>query len=68
LQGTDAQEDHPTYVEINSIINKVGNNKTPEPDKIIAELIKKGAQQLKARLHKLILNIWNKETIANEWL
>jgi hypothetical protein len=31
-------------------------------------LIKNGGQQLKARLHKPILNMWNKETIPDEWL
>jgi hypothetical protein len=58
----------PTYVEINSIINKLRNNNAPALDKIIAELIKGGQQQLRARLRKLILNIWNKETIPDEWL
>jgi hypothetical protein len=44
LRGNDIKEDTlpPTNAEINSIINKLRNNKVLSPDKINAELIEKG--------------------------
>ena len=42
----------PTYNEINGIIQKLKNNKTPCPDNIISELIK-GEQRLKQRIYML---------------
>jgi hypothetical protein len=55
LQGTDTKEDGPppAYVEVNNLRNK----NTAGQDQIVTGLIEKGGQQLKAGLHKLILNI-----------
>jgi hypothetical protein len=50
----------PTYNEINGVIQKLRNNKTPGPDNIISELIKEGGQRLKHRIYMLILKIWDK--------
>ena len=32
-----------------------------------AELIKQGGKELKTRIHKLIMKIWDEETLPIEW-
>jgi hypothetical protein len=56
-----------THNEVNNIIRKLRNNKAPGPDNIISELIKEGGQELKHRIHKLILKIWEKEELPADW-
>jgi len=36
-------------------------------DNIPAELIKQGGEELKRRIHKLIMKIWEEETLSTEW-
>jgi len=53
----------PTFNEICTIINKLKTNKAAGMDNIIGELIKHGGRTLKQKIHKLICNIWNSETL-----
>jgi len=57
----------PTYNEICTIINKLKTNKAAGTDNITGELIKHGGRTLKQKIHKLICNIWNSETLPAQW-
>ena len=56
-----------TYYEICMIINKLKTKKAAGTDNIIGELIKHGGRTLKQKIHKLIYNIWNLETLPAQW-
>jgi len=57
----------PTYNEICTIINKLKTNKAAGTDNIAGELIKHGGRTLKQEIYKLICNIWNSETVPDQW-
>jgi hypothetical protein len=57
----------PSYNEVCSIINKLKSNKVGGTDNIIPELIKQGGRTLKQRIYKLIIMIWEKEQLPNQW-
>jgi hypothetical protein len=57
----------PTYNEICSVINKLKTNKAAGRDNIPAEIIRHGGRTLKKKMHKLMLNIWNKEHLSAQW-
>ena len=43
------------------------NHKSPVIDQIPAELIKAGGRTIRCAIHKLIISIWNKEELPEEW-
>ena len=57
----------PTYCEVNQIIEKLKIHKAAGSDNIPAELIKQGGTELKRRIRKLIMKIWDEETLPTEW-
>ena len=57
----------PTYQEVTQVIEKLNTHKSAGPDNITAELIKTGGTALKQRIHKLIVKIWDEETLPREW-
>jgi hypothetical protein len=58
----------PTTTEVYDTIRKIKDNRAPGEDAITAELIKKGGNHLWENIHQLILSIWNKEEIPEEWI
>ena len=48
-------------------IEKLKNHKSPGIDQIPAELIKAGGRTIGCEIHKLIISIWNKEELPDEW-
>ena len=46
---------------------KAKNHKSPGIDKIPAELIKAGGRTIFCAIHKLIISIWNKQELPEEW-
>jgi len=54
---------NPNLEEIQYAIQTLKSNKSPGDDKIFAELLKLGGQNLKKNLHNLIQQIWTKEKI-----
>jgi hypothetical protein len=63
---TDGEVPPPSY-EVCSIINKLKSNKTGGSDNIIPELVEQGGRTLKQRICRLILMIWEKEQLPNQW-
>ena len=48
-------------------IEKLKSHKTSGFDQIPAELIKEGGRTNSCAIHKLIISIWNKEELPEEW-
>jgi hypothetical protein len=58
---------HQNYNEVCTIINKVKFNKAAGSDNIPPELIKYRGRTLKHKVHKSLLNIWDKEHLPTQW-
>jgi len=52
----------PSAVEVELAIVELKSHKSPGADHIPTELIKAGSE-----IHKLIISIWNKEELPEEW-
>jgi len=48
-------------------IEKLKSHKSPGIDQIPAELIKAEGKTIHFEIHKLIISIWNKEELPEEW-
>ena len=46
---------------------KLKSQKSPGTDQIPTELIKEGGRTIRYQIHKLIVSIWNKEELPEEW-
>jgi hypothetical protein len=54
--------------EIKLAIEKLKSHKSPGIDQIPTELIKPGGRTIDGEIHKLIISIWNKEELPEEWM
>lgn len=66
-QSAEPLTDDPSYEEVKRAISKLKNNKAPGNDMIPSECLKDGGEILHKRIHRLILLIWENETIPNDW-
>ena len=57
----------PSTFELELAIKKLKCHKSPGIDQIPAELIKTGGRTFRCAIHKLIISIWNKEELPEEW-
>ena len=57
----------PSAFEVELAIEKLKNHKSPGIDQIPAELIKAGGRTIRCVIHKLIISIWNKKELPEEW-
>ena len=57
----------PSAFEVELAIEKLKSDKSPGIDQISAKLIKAGGRTLCYEIHKLIISIWNKEELPEEW-
>ena len=57
----------PSAFEVELAIEKLKNYKSPGTDQIPAELIKTIGTTIRCEIHKLIISIWNKEKLPDEW-
>jgi len=57
----------PSDFEVELGIEKPKSHKSPGIDQIPAELIKRGGRKICYEIHKLIISIWNKEKLPEEW-
>ncbi|XP_046679269.1 uncharacterized protein LOC124366713 [Homalodisca vitripennis] len=53
--------------EIEEIIRKMRNNKSPGSDTITAEMLKYGGEELLKVIHELISKVWEQERMPEEW-
>jgi len=57
----------PSAFEFELAIGKLKNHRSPGINQIPAELIKAGGRTICCANHKLIISIWNKEELPEEW-
>ena len=57
----------PSVFEVELAIEKLKNHKSPGIDQIPAELIKAGCSTIRREMYKLIISIWIKERMPEEW-
>jgi hypothetical protein len=57
----------PSAFEFEMAIEKLKRHKSPGIDHIPAELIKAGGRIIRSEIDKLIISIWNKEELPEEW-
>jgi len=57
----------PSASEFDLPIDKLKSHKSPGIDQIPADLIKAGGRTIYLEIHKLIISIWKKEKLSEEW-
>jgi len=57
----------PSAFEVKLAIEKLKSRKSPRTDQIPAELTKAGGRKIHYEIHILIISIWNKEELPEEW-
>jgi hypothetical protein len=57
----------PSEFEVEMAIEKLKRQKSPSIDKNPAELIKTGGRKIRSEIRKLIISVWNKEELPEEW-
>jgi len=57
----------PSASEVELAIDKLKSHKSPGIDQIPAEMIKAGGRTIYLEIHKLIIYIWKKEKLPEEW-
>jgi hypothetical protein len=57
----------PRAFEVELAIETLKSHKSPGIDQIPTELIKAGVKTIRSEIHQLIISIWNKEKMAEEW-
>jgi hypothetical protein len=57
----------PSVFEIDLDTENLKSCKSPDIDQVPSELIKAGGKTIHYEIHKLIISIWNKEELPEEW-
>ena len=57
----------PSASDVELAIGKLKSHKSPDINQIPAELIKAGGRTICLEIHKLIISIWKKEKLPEEW-
>jgi hypothetical protein len=57
----------PSASEVQLAVVKLKRHKSPGIDRIPAELIKEGGREIHGEIYYLIIYIWNKEELLDEW-
>jgi hypothetical protein len=57
----------PSAFEVELAIEKLKSHISQGNDQIPTELIKAGVRTIRFAIHKLIISIWNKEELPEEW-
>ena len=57
----------PSAFEVELALEKLKSYKSPCIDQIPAEMIKAGGRAICCEIHKLIISIWNKDELPEEW-
>jgi hypothetical protein len=56
-----------SVLEVELAIEKLKSHKSPGIDQISAELIIAGCTTISCAIHKLVISIWNKKELPEEW-
>ena len=67
IHTAEALVPEPSDYEYETAIEKFKRHKSPDVDQISAKLIKAGGRTIRCVIHKLIIYIWNKEELPEEW-
>ena len=57
----------PSAFEFELAVETLKSHKSTGTDQIPAEMIKAGGRIIRYEIHKLIISIWNKEELSEEW-
>ena len=57
----------PSACDFELAIEKLKSHKSPRIDQIPAQLIKAWGKTIHCEIHKLIISIWNKEELPEDW-
>jgi len=57
----------PSASDIELSTEKLKINKSPGFDQILEEMFKAGGKTIRCEIHKLVISIWNKEELPEEW-
>jgi hypothetical protein len=57
----------PSSFQVELVIGKLKSHKSPDIDQIPGELMKAVCRTIHNGIHKLIIYIWNKEELPEEW-
>jgi len=57
----------PSAFEVELAIEELKSHKLPGIDQIPSELIKAVGKTIHSEIHKLIISVWNKEELSEEW-
>jgi hypothetical protein len=57
----------PSAFELEMAIETLKRHKSQGTDQIPADLIKAGGMIIRSEMHKLIISIWNKKELPEEW-
>jgi hypothetical protein len=67
IHTTEPPVPEPSVFEVELAIEKLKSHKSPGIDQIPGELIKAGGRTICCAIHKLIISVWNKEELPEEW-
>ena len=67
IQTAEPQVPEQSAFEVELVTEKPKSHKSPGIDQIPAELIKAGDRTIGYEIHKLIIFIWNKKELPEEW-
>jgi hypothetical protein len=57
----------PSAFQVEMVTKKLKSYKSPGTDQIPAELIKAGGSKICSEIHKLIISIWNRQKLPEQW-
>jgi len=67
IHTAEALVPEPSASEVELAIEKLKSHKSPGIDQIPAALITAGGKTICCKMHKLIISIWSKEELPEEW-
>ena len=57
----------PSAFDFEMDIMELKGHKSPGRDQILGEMVKSECRTIRSEIHKLIISIWNKEELPEEW-
>jgi hypothetical protein len=67
MEDSNNEDDAPSYDEYMEIIAQLKTKKAAGPDQISNELIKQGGHELLSRVYRILVAVWQSETMPEEW-